>query len=72
MANNLHFLIQKKGQKTKINFHKDLYSLDSLKEAFSKVSSLKNTPYWQVWVDSSPLKNILEQYNYLLYLNRKR
>jgi len=72
MERKKEFLIQKKGKKTKISLHKDIYSLDSIKETFeSNIPFRQEKNYWKVELNTSSAKDILQRYNYLLYLNRR-
>ena len=69
----MHSFIQRKGKKVKISFHKDIYSLDSIKKTFGNKSSIdQDKNYWKVETDILPEKDIKQLYNYLLYLNRKQ
>jgi hypothetical protein len=69
----MRFLIQRKGKKAKISLHKDIYSLDSIKKTFGPKTSIgQDQNYWTIEMDFSLNKDIMQFYNYLLYLSRKQ
>jgi len=73
MDKHTPFLIQRKEKKSIINFHKDIYSLGSIKKTFgSKKTIGQSDSYWKIQIDDFCEKDIKQLYNYLLYLNRKQ
>ena len=73
MEKGIKLLIKRKEKESIIKFHKSIYSLETIKKIFGEdriLHQVKN--YWGVKIGSASLKNIMEQYNYILYLDRKK
>ncbi len=72
----MHNLILLGENKARLKLHKDIYSLDSIKQLLDEQKPLleallEDKDYWKLELDTSSLKDIMRSFNYLLYLNRK-
>jgi len=73
VSQKIKFPIQKRGKKVRLNFNKNIYSANSLKALLDDADLIQeDEDYWSIEVDNLSLKEIMQSYNYLIYLNRRQ
>jgi hypothetical protein len=67
------FPIQKKCRKITAKFNKNIYPLNSIKTLLDDTDSIReDRNYWNVETENMSIEDIMQSYNYLLYLNRRQ
>ena len=73
MREKIKFPIQKRGKKVRVNFNKNIYSLNSVKALLDDADVIKeDADCWNIEIGSLAVKDIMQSYNYLIYLNRRQ
>ena len=73
MSPKIKFPIQKSGEKVRVKFNKNIYSANSIKALLDDLDVVQeDEDYWNIEIGSLPPEDIMQSYNYLIYLNRKQ
>ena len=73
MNQKIEFPIKKIGKKIRVNFNKSIYPLSSVKVLLDDRDVIREDEnYWSLEVDNLSVEDVMQSYNYLIYLNRSK